>query len=617
MGALRFAHPSSLSMFDSKRFLPTVTRKPGVYQMFDADGRILYVGKAKNLRNRLSSYFRASGLTAKTMALVQRIHEIEVTVTRSETEALVLEQGLIKSQRPPYNVMLKDDKGYPYIFLSSRDTFPRIAFHRGAKRRKGQYFGPFPNASSVRDSLNFLQKTFRIRSCEDSVFRNRSRPCLQYQIQRCTAPCVDFISEEDYGQDVRHAEMFLSGKSDTILRELADEMDRASKALEFERAAHLRDQISALRRLQADQVAERSSGDVDVLGVVSIGGSSCVHILFIRQGRILGSRSYFPDERLGLSSAELLSAFIPQFYLGSQREVPREILTSEPIDDMAVLQQALKEQCGREVSVVHRLRGNRATWVTMAQQAAEQNLGSRTAAQQKLQNRFEALQEVLEMEQLPERLECFDISHSSGEATVASCVVFDTGGPVKSDYRRFNIENIQAGDDYAAMGQALKRRYTRLSSGEGKFPNILLIDGGKGQVRQAVESLNELGVVGVQIIGVAKGMTRKAGFEVLHVVSSNRELVLAADSPALHLIQQVRDEAHRFAITGHRQRRDKKRRESPLEGIAGVGPARRRALLRHFGGLQEIRRASVDDLAGVEGVSRKLAQDIYSTLHSE
>ncbi|WP_250462106.1 excinuclease ABC subunit UvrC [Microbulbifer litoralis] len=604
-------------MFDSKRFLPTVTRKPGVYQMFDADGRILYVGKAKNLRNRLSSYFRASGLTAKTMALVQRIHEIEVTVTRSETEALVLEQGLIKSQRPPYNVMLKDDKGYPYIFLSSRDTFPRIAFHRGAKRRKGQYFGPFPNASSVRDSLNFLQKTFRIRSCEDSVFRNRSRPCLQYQIQRCTAPCVDFISEEDYGQDVRHAEMFLSGKSDTILRELADEMDRASKALEFERAAHLRDQISALRRLQADQVAERSSGDVDVLGVASIGGSSCVHILFIRQGRILGSRSYFPDERLGLSSAELLSAFIPQFYLGSQREVPREILTSEPIDDMAVLQQALKEQCGREVSVVHRLRGNRATWVTMAQQAAEQNLGSRTAAQQKLQNRFEALQEVLEMEQLPERLECFDISHSSGEATVASCVVFDTGGPVKSDYRRFNIENIQAGDDYAAMGQALKRRYTRLSSGEGKFPNILLIDGGKGQVRQAVESLNELGVVGVQIIGVAKGTTRKAGFEVLHVVSSNRELVLAADSPALHLIQQVRDEAHRFAITGHRQRRDKKRRESPLEGIAGVGPARRRALLRHFGGLQEIRRASVDDLAGVEGVSRKLAQDIYSTLHSE
>ncbi|WP_183459919.1 excinuclease ABC subunit UvrC [Microbulbifer rhizosphaerae] len=604
-------------MFDSKRFLQTTTRKPGVYQMFDAEGRILYVGKAKNLRNRLTSYFRASGLTAKTMALVQRIDSIEVTVTRSETEALVLEQSLIKSQRPTYNVMLKDDKGYPYIFVSDKDTFPRIALHRGAKRKKGQYFGPFPNASSVRDSLNFLQKTFRIRSCEDSVFRNRSRPCLQYQIQRCTAPCVDFIAEEDYRADVRHAEMFLTGRSDKIIRELADEMDRASRELEFEKAARLRDQISALRRLHADQVAERSSGDVDVLGIASQGGSSCVHILFIRQGRILGSRSYFPDERLGLSTAELLSAFIPQFYLGTQREVPRQILTSEPIEDLEPLQQALSEQSGREVAILHRLRGNRATWVDMARQAAEQNLGSRTAAQQKLQSRFESLQEALRLEQLPERLECFDISHSGGEATVASCVVFDTGGPVKSDYRRFNIENIQPGDDYAAMAQALKRRYTRLSSGEGRFPNILLIDGGKGQVRQAVDSLNELGVVGVQIVGVAKGTTRKAGFETLYVVAGNRELVLSADSPALHLIQQVRDEAHRFAITGHRQRRDKKRRESPLEGIPGVGPARRRALLRHFGGLQEIRRASVDEIAGVEGVSRKLAQDIYSALHSE
>ncbi|MCX2794904.1 Excinuclease ABC subunit C [Microbulbifer thermotolerans] len=604
-------------MFDSKRFLQTVTRKPGVYQMFDADGCILYVGKAKNLRNRLSSYFRASGLTAKTMALVQRIDSIEVTVTRSETEALVLEQSLIKSQRPPYNVMLKDDKGYPYIFLSSRDTFPRIAFHRGAKRKKGQYFGPFPNASSVRDSLNFLQKTFRIRSCEDSVFRNRSRPCLQYQIQRCTAPCVGLVSEEEYRRDVRHAEMFLAGKSDKILRELADEMDAAARALEFEKAARLRDQISALRRLQADQVAERSHGDVDVLGVASQGGSCCVHILFVRQGRILGSRSYFPEERLGLSNSELLSAFIPQFYLGSQREVPREILVPEPLEDEGVLQEALKSQSGRDVSIVYRLRGSRATWVAMAGQAAEQNLSSRTAAQQKLQSRFEALQDALGLEQLPERLECFDISHSSGEATVASCVVFDTGGAVKSDYRRFNIENIRPGDDYAAMGQALKRRYTRLSSGEGKFPNILLIDGGKGQVRQAVEVLNQLGIVGVQIVGVAKGTTRKAGFETLHVVSSNKEMVLSADSPALHLIQQVRDEAHRFAITGHRQRRDKKRRESPLEGISGVGPARRRALLRHFGGLQEIRRASVDEIAGVEGISCKLAQEIYSALHNE
>ncbi|MFV8782556.1 excinuclease ABC subunit UvrC [Microbulbifer sp. SA54] len=604
-------------MFDSKRFLPTVTRKPGVYQMFDASGGVLYVGKAKNLRNRLASYFRATGLTTKTMALVEKIANIEVTVTRSETEALVLEQSLIKSQRPPYNVMLKDDKGYPYIFLSTSDAFPRIAFHRGSKRKKGDYFGPFPNASSVRDSLNFLQKTFRIRSCEDSVFANRSRPCLQYQIERCTAPCVDYISQEEYGADVRHAQMFLRGKSDTIMRELAEEMEAASCALEFEKAARLRDQIAALRRLQADQVAESGAGDVDVLGVATEGGLCCVHILFIRQGRILGSRSYFPSEKLGLSANELLSAFIPQFYLGAQREMPREILVSELLEDSDVIQQALSAHAGREIAISHKLRGNRATWVEMSQQAAMQNLQSRTASQQKLQSRFENLQEVLRLEELPERLECFDISHSSGEATVASCVVFDTGGPVKSDYRRFNIEGVAAGDDYAAMGQALKRRYTRLSSGEGRFPNILLIDGGKGQVAQAVDVLNELGVSGVQIIGVAKGTTRKAGFETLHVVAENREMVLNADSPALHLMQQVRDEAHRFAITGHRQRRDKKRRESPLEGIPGVGPARRRALLHHFGGLQELRRATANEIASVEGVSRKLAQDIYSALHHE
>ena len=604
-------------MFDSKRFLSTVTRKPGVYQMFDSQGKVLYVGKAKNLRNRLGSYFRATGLTAKTMALVEKIADIEVTVTRSETEALVLEQSLIKSQRPPYNVMLKDDKGYPYIFLSSKDTFPRITFHRGSKRKKGDYFGPFPNASSVRDSLNFLQKTFRIRSCEDSVFANRSRPCLQYQIERCTAPCVDFIAAEDYQADVRHAQMFLAGKSDSIIRELAESMDEASVALEFEKAARLRDQIVALRRLQSDQIAESAGGDVDVLGAATSGGLCCVHVLFIRQGRILGSRSYYPSEKLGLETTELLSAFIPQFYLGGNREIPRQILMSELLEDSDVLQQALSEQAGKDIQLVHKLRGNRASWVEMAQQAAAQNLQSRTASQQKLQDRFENLQEVLRLGEPPERLECFDISHSSGEATVASCVVFDTGGPVKSDYRRFNIEGITGGDDYAAMGQALQRRYARLSKGEGRFPNILLIDGGKGQVSQAIDTLNELGVTGVQIIGVAKGTTRKAGFEVLHVVAQNRELVLESDSPALHLIQQVRDEAHRFAITGHRQRRDKKRRESPLEGIPGVGPARRRALLHHFGGLQEILRASVNQLASVEGVSRTLAQEIYSTLHNE
>lgn len=610
------ANVTKKAQFDNKGFLVTVTRKPGVYQMFDGDGKVLYIGKAKNLHNRLSSYFRASGPNTKTLALVRRIASIEVTITRNETEALILEQSLIKSQHPPYNVMLKDDKGYPYIFLSSKATFPRLALHRGSKRQKGQYFGPFPNASSVRESLNFLHKTFRIRSCEDSVFRNRSRPCLQYQIQRCTAPCVNLINKEDYQTDVRHAQMFLSGTSDEVLRELADQMEQASRQLAFEKAARLRDQIKDLRRLQAEQIAESGGGDVDVLGVASANGIGCVHILFIRQGRILGSRSYFPAERLGLSSAGLLSAFIPQFYLSNQRQPPRQILVAHEMDDVMVIQQALSASANKEIVISHKLRGTRARWIEMAQQAAKHNLHSRAATQQKLQSRFENLQKLLHLAELPERIECFDISHSSGEATLASCVVFDLEGAVKSDYRRFNIEGIQAGDDFAAMAQALKRRYSRLCSGEGQFPNLLLIDGGKGQVHQAVDCLNELGVIGVQIIGVAKGSSRKAGFETLHLVAKQRELVLESDSPGLHLIQQVRDEAHRFAITGHRQRRDKKRRESPLETIAGVGPARRRALLRHFGGLQEIRRASVNDLAMVEGVSHKLAEAIYSELHN-
>ncbi|WP_434219184.1 excinuclease ABC subunit UvrC [Biformimicrobium ophioploci] len=585
--------------------------------MFDAEGRILYVGKAKNLRARLSSYFRASGLTTKTMALVQRIVNIEVTVTRSETEALILEQSLIKSQRPPYNVLLKDDKGYPYIFVSTADAYPRIAFHRGAKKLKGMYFGPYPNASSVRDSLNFLQKTFRIRQCEDSVFQNRSRPCLQYQIQRCSGPCVNLISPEEYAEDVRHTEMFLKGKGNAVITELADEMEAASAALDFERAAILRDQIAALRRLQADQVAEGTSGNVDVLGISTSAGITCVHVLFIRQGRILGSRSYYPTEKLGIDEVQLLSAFVPQFYLAGDREIPREVLCAAPVEDTELLEGALAEKSGHEVRLRHNLRGHRSTWVEMASQAADQNLQSRVATRKKLLDRFLDLQKVLNLEELPDRLECFDISHSAGEETVASCVVFDTGGAVKSDYRRFNIKDITPGDDFAAMAQALKRRYTRLQKGEGKFPGVLLIDGGKGQVSQAVSVLGELGVVGVQIVGVAKGTTRKAGFETLHIVDEGRETVLSADSPALHLIQQVRDEAHRFAITGHKQRRDKKRKRSTLEDIPGVGPKRRKELLRQFGGLQELQRATVSELAQVPGISRKLAEDIYSALHNQ
>lgn len=613
-------NPTSESLadsFDSARFLASATQQPGIYQMFDAEGKILYVGKAKNLKARLSSYFRKTGLTVKTAALVAKIRHIEVTITASETEALILEQNLIKSNRPPYNILLRDDKSYPYIFISSNEDYPRISFHRGAKKKLGDYFGPFPNVSAARESLSFLQKTFRIRQCEDSVFKNRSRPCLQYQIKRCTAPCVNFITPEEYANDLRHTGMFLAGNSDKLMRELADQMDEASRELQFEKAAAFRDQISALRSVQSQQVMEEGTGDIDVIAAVMQGSAICVHILFIRQGRILGSRSFYPQASLVETPAEALGQFLPQFYLaGTGREIPRAIVTNHELEDVGVLCAALHQASGRQVSVTTQVRSHRAQWLQMATAAAQQNLISQINSKKNSQDRFVALQEALELDEMPQRLECFDISHSSGELTVASCVVFDTNGPLKSDYRRFNIEGITPGDDYAAMEQALQRRYTRLQKGEGKLPDILIIDGGKGQMGKAIDVLAELGVSGVLIIGVAKGTTRKAGFETLFNADTGAEIVLSSDSPALHLIQHIRDESHRFAITGHKQRRDKKRKTSTLEDVPGIGAGRRRELLRHFGGLPEIRKASVNDLAKVNGISQRLAEEIYSFFHN-
>lgn len=613
-------NPTSESLadsFDSARFLASATQQPGIYQMFDAEGKILYVGKAKNLKARLSSYFRKTGLTVKTAALVAKIRHIEVTITASETEALILEQNLIKSNRPPYNILLRDDKSYPYIFISSNEDYPRISFHRGAKKKLGDYFGPFPNVSAARESLSFLQKTFRIRQCEDSVFKNRSRPCLQYQIKRCTAPCVNFITPEEYANDLRHTGMFLAGNSDKLMRELADQMDEASRELQFEKAAAFRDQISALRSVQSQQVMEEGTGDIDVIAAVMQGSAICVHILFIRQGRILGSRSFYPQASLVETPAEALGQFLPQFYLaGTGREIPRAIVTNHELEDVGVLCAALHQASGRQVSVTTQVRSHRAQWLQMATAAAQQNLISQINSKKNSQDRFVALQEALELDEMPQRLECFDISHSSGELTVASCVVFDTNGPLKSDYRRFNIEGITPGDDYAAIEQALQRRYTRLQKGEGKLPDILIIDGGKGQMGKAIDVLAELGVSGVLIIGVAKGATRKAGFETLFNADTGAEIVLSSDSPALHLIQHIRDESHRFAITGHKQRRDKKRKTSTLEDVPGIGAGRRRELLRHFGGLPEIRKASVNDLAKVNGISQRLAEEIYSFFHN-
>ncbi|MEZ7906776.1 MAG: excinuclease ABC subunit UvrC, partial [Pseudomonadales bacterium] len=604
-----------MTNFDHKTFLNHLTHRPGVYRMFDSQESILYVGKAKNLKSRVSSYFRTTALDGKTMALVAKISHIEVTVTTSETEALLLEQTLIKELHPPYNIVFKDDRSYPYIFLSNQDEFPRLGFHRGVQRKKGRYFGPFPSAYSVRDSLNILQKVFRVRQCEDSFFKNRSRPCLQYQIKRCSGPCCGLVSKEEYAEDVTHATMFLEGKNRDLLDNYADKMDAASAALKFERAAIYRDQIAHLQRMQEQQYVMNDAGDIDIVAAVYNPGSVCVLVMVVRGGRLLGNKTYFPKIKMEQDASELLGSFIPQFYLNGfgGREIPKEIIVNAKLPEKALIAEVLSSQLGKKVTIADTVRSHRQRWVDMAQTNAEQSLGSHMANRNNLQQRFEALQQALDLPEMPERLECFDISHSSGEATVASCVVFDQNGPLKSDYRRFNIDGITPGDDYAAMAQALNRRYTRLKKGEGRVPDILFIDGGKGQLKEAEKMMEELQVSGVLLVGVAKGPTRKAGLESLFMPGSE-EIVLSPDNPGLHLIQHIRDESHRFAITAHRNRRDKKRKESSLEQIDGVGPKRRRALLRHFGGLARIESAASEELAKVEGISRKLADHIYANL---
>lgn len=609
--------------FDSRSFLASASTAPGVYQMFGAPASgesdaLLYVGKAKHLKKRLGSYFRETGLGPKTKALVSRITRIEVTVTASETEALLLEQSLIKAHLPPYNILLRDDKSYPYIFLSDGEPYPRLAFHRGARQKKGRYFGPFPNSLAVRESLDFLQKFTRVRQCDDNFFRNRSRPCLQYQIQRCSGPCVGIPAPEAYAQDVLLASLILDGREEQALDTLAQEMETAAEALAFERAAELRDRIASLRSVQEQQVVDNGVAvHADVLGCVLSSGMACVHVLFIRSGRILGSRSYFPRLMLEENVPDILSAFAAQFYLTGEREVPAEVLLAGDQAEAcaSVLQGSLRQHAGRKISVKTKSRTHRQQWQAMALKAAHQNLLQKLASRENMETRFDSLREALQLESKPDRIECFDISHSSGESTVASCVVFDRQGSRKSDYRRFNIEGIVAGDDYAAMKQALVRRYRRLRDSGGHFPDVLLIDGGKGQLTQAIEALQELQIGGLLLVGVAKGTTRKAGFEQLFLPGREQPIILEADSPALHLIQQVRDEAHRFAVAGHTARRDKKRSVSPLQGIPGVGPTRRRALLRFFGGSQEVQKASADDLTRVPGISVELADTIYAHLH--
>lgn len=603
--------------FDSSAFLATCSGRPGVYRMFDGEARLLYVGKAKNLKKRLASYFRKTGQAPKTAVLVARIAQIETTITANETEALLLEQTLIKEWRPPYNILLRDDKSYPYVFLSDGD-FPRLGIHRGAKKAKGRYFGPYPSALAIRESLSLLQKTFFVRQCEDSYYKNRTRPCLQYQIKRCKGPCVGLVSPEEYAEDVRHSVMFLDGRSNALSEELSVSMEKASMALEFERAAELRDQIAMLRRVQDQQSMEGGTGDVDVVAVMLNPGGACVHLISVRGGRVLGSKNFFPQVAIEEEGGDVLMAFLAQYYLGNaERDLPSELIVNVQHEDFATLVEAIESLRGRSLTISHRVRATRARWQQLAVTNAEQALAARLANREHMTERFEALATVLEMDEPPQRMECFDISHSSGEATVASCVVFGPEGPLKSDYRRFNIEGVTAGDDYAAMHQALTRRFSKIKDGEGKLPDVLLVDGGKGQLAMAREVLQELAVPDLILLGVAKGTTRKPGLEVLYLNDAAHEFTLPGNSPALHLIQQIRDESHRFAITGHRARRGKARRTSTLEEVAGIGPKRRRELLNHFGGLQELSRASAEEIAKAPGISKKLAELIYATLHSE
>ena len=600
-------------LFDYNAFLKTLTSRPGVYRMMDIKGEVLYVGKARDLKRRVGSYFSRS-LNRRMQNMVARVRGIEVTVTHTEVEALILENNLIKSLKPRYNVLLRDDKSYPYIHLSD-DQFPRLVFHRGSRNGGGRYFGPYPSAGAVRETLRLMQKLFPVRQCEESFYRNRSRPCLQYQIKRCTAPCVDLVERSEYASDVHAATLFLEGKTSQVIDDLVLRMEASSAALEFEQAARCRDQIALLRRIQERQYVSGTHGDLDIIACASGGGVTCLQIFFIRNGRNLGNKIFFPKAPAGEETAEILSAFISQYYIG--RPVPREILVSGEPTDRSLLEQALSEERGHRVEIHHNVRGERARWVGMGEQNAKLALASRLASRSGMQSRIEALQAVFHLEELPQRLECVDVSHTSGDLTVASCVVFNQDGPLKSDYRRFNIEGIEPGDDYAAMEQMLNRRYSRIQGGEGQLPDILFVDGGKGQLRAAAGVLEELAVSGVVLIGVAKGAERKPGLEQLFLFGQDAPIILPASSPALHLIQQIRDEAHRFAITGHRQRRENRNRTSTLESIRGIGPKRRQRLLKQLGGLQGISRAGIEDLSRVEGISRVLAEQIYRTFHGD
>jgi excinuclease ABC subunit C len=614
--------------FDYKTFLANLTNKPGVYSMLDVTGTVLYIGKARHLKKRVASYFNQSAnIPPKTQALVAQIAKIEITVTQTETEALLLENTLIKRHQPRYNILLRDDKSYPYICLSNH-PFPRLSLHRGIKKQPGRYFGPYPHVRAVHETLKLLQKLFMLRQCEESFFLHRSRPCLQYQIKRCTAPCVGLIDIPTYQEDVQHALLFLEGKSQSVITTLIQKMENAAQTLAFESAAKYRDQIRDLRKIQSHQYVTTDGGNIDIIAAIIMGDMGCVQILIVRDGRQIGTRAFqipsgskikagfeMADSELESELEALLTAFLPQYYLADNCDIPDEVIVQFELDELPLLTEVISQQRGRQVLMHSKVRGTRAQWLKMALENARVSLVQRQPYE--YTERLAALSIVLSLETLPLRMECFDISHTQGAATVAACVVFDLDGPNRSEYRRFNIDNITGGDDYAAMREALMRRYSRLQKELAPLPELLFIDGGIGQVNIAHAVLNELELTQIRIIGVAKGPNRQPGLESLILSEDDPPLKLPKDSPALLLIQQIRDEAHRFAITAHRGRHAKIQRTSVLESIKGIGLKRRQDLLNYFGGLQGISQATVEDLVAVPGIDKLLAQKIYDFFHQE
>ncbi len=602
-----------MGAFDAKDFVRRLPAKPGVYRMLDADGKVVYVGKARSLRSRVGSYFRADQLQPKVQALVRAVAGIEVTVTSSDTEALLLEHNLIKSHRPRFNVILRDDKSFPYVHLSAHE-FPRLSFYRGTRKLPGRLFGPYPSASAVHEALNQLHKLFRLRSCKDTFFANRSRPCLEYQIGRCTAPCTGLIDAAAYARDVESAVMVLDGRAEDVSARLGADMERAAERLDFERAAMLRDQLGALTDIQASQAVTRARAgiDTDVLAVAEEGGEFCVALMFVRGGQVLGTSTFHLRAPIG-EAPDVLSAFVAQHYL--EHDVPPRIYLSHAIEDADTLEASLAGRAGRKVRIRAAQRGYPQRWVELARQNAANALRMREAAQAGLDAQFAELAQFLGLDAPIRRIECFDVSHTQGEATSASCVVFGPGGPIKAEYRRYNIEGVEGGDDYGALRQALERRYRRRKQESEALPDVLLIDGGPGQLAQAAAVLASLEILLPAVAGVAKGADRRAGQERIFLAGREAASILPPDSKALHLIQRVRDEAHRFAISGHRRKRARSRQTSMLEAIAGLGPARRRALLRHFGGLQGVLRAGTLDLARAPGIGPAMAQAIYEHLH--